>query len=220
MAEHVAKGRQAYVVYPLVEESEKIDLKDAISEFENLKNKFPSIRFGLLHGKMKGEEKDQVMSEFRKGEIQVLVSTTVIEVGVDVQDVDRLADGVQRIHDRDRDAVVSAQHDELRAPLPHVPNACRDVSRVGVIVAAVEGDVAHVHVRGQVRGQIAADVEIPVRGVVAEALRHRADRGGRPGLVVGERVVAVGLAVANAQERDLGVPAGGIRSHGPVEEGA
>ena len=84
MAEHVAKGRQAYVVYPLVEESEKIDLKDAISEFENLKNKFPSIRFGLLHGKMKGEEKDQVMSEFRKGEIQVLVSTTVIEVGVDV----------------------------------------------------------------------------------------------------------------------------------------
>jgi ATP-dependent DNA helicase RecG len=84
MAEQVAKGRQAYVVYPLVEESEKIDLKDAVTEFERLKADFPQIRFGLLHGKMKPAEKDQVMDSFRNGEIQVLVSTTVIEVGVDV----------------------------------------------------------------------------------------------------------------------------------------
>src|SRR5262249_54261453 len=84
MKQQVEKGRQAYVIYPLVEESEKIDLKDAISEFEKLKTEMPAIRFGLLHGKMKGEEKDAIMGEFRKGEIQVLVSTTVIEVGVDV----------------------------------------------------------------------------------------------------------------------------------------
>ncbi len=84
MAEQISKGRQAYVVYPLVEESEKIDLKNATEEFEKLKVQFPHIRFGLLHGKMKPVEKDEIMQLFRKHEIDVLVSTTVIEVGVDV----------------------------------------------------------------------------------------------------------------------------------------
>jgi ATP-dependent DNA helicase RecG len=84
MHEQVIKGRQAYVIYPLVEESEKIDLKDALTEFENLRSKFTDLKFGLLHGKMKSEEKDAIMNEFRAGQIQVLVSTTVIEVGVDV----------------------------------------------------------------------------------------------------------------------------------------
>ena len=84
MAEQIAKGRQAYVVYPLVEESEKIDLKNATDEFEKLKNQFPKIRFGLLHGKMKPSEKDAVMTQFRNHEVDTLVSTTVIEVGVDV----------------------------------------------------------------------------------------------------------------------------------------
>lgn len=84
MAEQVAKGRQAYIVYPLVEESEKIDLKNATEEFEKLKAQFPKIRFGLLHGKMKGSEKDEVMTQFRAHQLDALVSTTVIEVGVDV----------------------------------------------------------------------------------------------------------------------------------------
>lgn len=84
LAEQIAKGRQAYVVYPLVEESEKIDLKNATDEFEKLKVQFPQIRFGLLHGKMKPTEKDEVMTEFREHRLDVLVSTTVIEVGVDV----------------------------------------------------------------------------------------------------------------------------------------
>ncbi|HEY1078564.1 MAG TPA: ATP-dependent DNA helicase RecG, partial [Bdellovibrio sp.] len=84
MLEQLQKGRQAYIVYPLVEESEKIDLKDAVSEYEKLKVQFPQVKFGLLHGKMKADEKDQVMTQFRNQEIQVLVSTTVIEVGVDV----------------------------------------------------------------------------------------------------------------------------------------
>lgn len=84
MMEQLQKGRQAYIVYPLVEESEKIDLKDAVSEYEKLKEQFPQVKFGLLHGKMKPDEKDQVMTQFRNQEIQVLVSTTVIEVGVDV----------------------------------------------------------------------------------------------------------------------------------------
>lgn len=80
----VREGRQAYVVYPLVEESEKIDLMNAQEEFIQLKDRFPQFALGLLHGKMKSIEKDEVMSRFRSGEIQILVSTTVIEVGVDV----------------------------------------------------------------------------------------------------------------------------------------
>ncbi len=84
LADQVAKGRQAYFVYPLVEESEKIDLKNAIDEYEKLKSEFPHISLGLLHGRMKSAEKDSVMDDFRSGKIQVLVSTTVIEVGVDV----------------------------------------------------------------------------------------------------------------------------------------
>jgi ATP-dependent DNA helicase RecG len=84
LEKQVKQGRQAYVVYPLVEESEKIDLKNATEEFEKLKAKFSQFSFGLLHGKMKSVEKDQTMQEFREGKIQVLVATTVIEVGVDV----------------------------------------------------------------------------------------------------------------------------------------
>jgi ATP-dependent DNA helicase RecG len=79
------EGRQVYVVYPLVEESEKIDLKDATRRFEYLRDKvFPKFTVGLVHGKMKPLDKEHVMRRFVAGEIQILVSTTVIEVGVDV----------------------------------------------------------------------------------------------------------------------------------------
>ena len=79
------KGRQAYVVYPLVEETEKSDLKAATEMAGQLqKDVFPAWNVGLLHGRMKGGEKESVMTAFSSGEIHVLVSTTVIEVGVDV----------------------------------------------------------------------------------------------------------------------------------------
>ncbi len=84
LKKQIENGRQAYVVYPLVEESEKLDLKDAINGFSYLSELFPQFSVGLLHGRMKHEEKEQVMNEFRLGKIQILVSTTVIEVGVDV----------------------------------------------------------------------------------------------------------------------------------------
>ena len=80
----IRKGRQAYIVYPLVEESEHIDLKNATEEYEKLKKRFTDFKLGLLHGKMPFYEKQEIMSEFAKGNIQILVSTTVIEVGVDV----------------------------------------------------------------------------------------------------------------------------------------
>jgi ATP-dependent DNA helicase RecG len=85
IAAEVHAGRQVYVVYPLVEESEKMDLKDATQRFEYLRDKvFPKFSIGLVHGKMKSADKDEAMRRFVAGETQILVSTTVIEVGVDV----------------------------------------------------------------------------------------------------------------------------------------
>jgi ATP-dependent DNA helicase RecG len=85
IAQEVRAGRQVYVVYPLVEESEKMDLKDATQRYEYLRDKvFPKSSVGLVHGKMKTADKEEVMRRFVAGEIEILVSTTVIEVGVDV----------------------------------------------------------------------------------------------------------------------------------------
>src|SRR5687767_2319141 len=78
-------GRQAYVIYPLVEESEKVDLKAATEMADHLaQDIFPAYRVALLHGRMKQDAKDRVMSAFARGEYHILVSTTVVEVGVDV----------------------------------------------------------------------------------------------------------------------------------------
>lgn len=82
--QEIEKGRQAYFVYPLVAESEKMDLKDATNMCESLRKVFPDYPVGLLHGKMKASEKEDIMMQFKSGEIPILVSTTVIEVGVDV----------------------------------------------------------------------------------------------------------------------------------------
>jgi len=80
-----AAGRQAYVVYPLVEESEKLeDVKAATEMAEEWRAALPGQRVGLLHGRLKSAEKEQVMGAFARGEIRVLVATTVVEVGVDV----------------------------------------------------------------------------------------------------------------------------------------
>jgi ATP-dependent DNA helicase RecG len=85
MQRTVSEGHQVYVVYPLVEESEKSDLRAATEMAESLRHKvFPNFRIGLLHGRMKSSEKEQIMTAFSRGELQILVSTTVIEVGVDV----------------------------------------------------------------------------------------------------------------------------------------
>lgn len=96
--EEVAKGRQAFIVFPLVEESETIDAKSAVAEHERLsRDVFPDIRLGLLHGRMRPAEKDQVMLSFRDGEIDVLVSTSVVEVGIDVPNATvMLIEGAER----------------------------------------------------------------------------------------------------------------------------
>jgi ATP-dependent DNA helicase RecG len=84
LMKRLGEGRQAYVVYPLVEESEKVDAKSVKAEFDRLKELLPAAKLGLLHGQLVAAEKERVMTAFRAGEIDVLLSTTVIEVGVDV----------------------------------------------------------------------------------------------------------------------------------------
>ena len=83
--EQIAFGRQVYIVFPLIEESESLSAKAATVEYERLRTLvFPEISIGLMHGKLKAQEKDEVMEAFRSGQYKILVSTTVIEVGVDV----------------------------------------------------------------------------------------------------------------------------------------
>ena len=81
----MAAGRQAFVIYPLIDESEAINARAAVKESDRLaKDVFPDLRVGLLHGRMNMSEKQEVMERFRNGEIDVLVSTPVVEVGIDV----------------------------------------------------------------------------------------------------------------------------------------
>ena len=100
----VANGRQAFVVCPLVEDSPKVEAASATAEFHRLSALMPDLRVGLIHGQLKPMEKEAVMSAFRAGEIDVLVATTVIEVGIDIpnatvmviEDADRF--GLSQLH--------------------------------------------------------------------------------------------------------------------------
>lgn len=82
--EQIELGRQAYIVYPLIEESEKLDLKDLMDGFESVNRAFPDYQISIVHGKMKPEDKEWEMQRFVKGETKIMVATTVIEVGVNV----------------------------------------------------------------------------------------------------------------------------------------
>lgn len=105
--EQLAEERQAYLVYPLVEESETLKAGAATVEYAKWVKRFSKFKVGLLHGKMKPEEKDAVMTAFRDGEIHVLVATTVIEVGVDVPNANTMV-----IHNAERFGI--AQLHQLR----------------------------------------------------------------------------------------------------------
>jgi ATP-dependent DNA helicase RecG len=81
----VREGRQAFIICPLIEESENLEVKAAVAEHERLSREiFPDMRLGLLHGKLKGIEKESVMHEFKEGKLDILISTSVVEVGIDV----------------------------------------------------------------------------------------------------------------------------------------
>jgi ATP-dependent DNA helicase RecG len=83
--QQVEKGHQAFMIYPLVEESDQIDEKAAVDEYQRLQREvFPKRSLGLLHGRLRPEEKEQVMTQFRNKELDILVSTSVVEVGIDI----------------------------------------------------------------------------------------------------------------------------------------
>jgi len=94
----IEQGRQAFIICPLVEESEKTEARSAIEEHKRLQTEvFPKLKLGLLHGRLKADEKDQVMKAFRDQEIQILVSTSVVEVGIDVPNASvMLVEGANR----------------------------------------------------------------------------------------------------------------------------
>ena len=84
LKDEIVKGRQIYIVYPLIEESEKMDLKDLMDGYESIARAFPDVPVSILHGKMKSQDKDYEMGRFVRGETKIMVATTVIEVGVNV----------------------------------------------------------------------------------------------------------------------------------------
>jgi ATP-dependent DNA helicase RecG len=102
--DQIATGAQVYIVYPIIEESEKTSLKPLTLGFESMKRRFPTRRLAMMHGRMKSDEKEETMQRFKRGEIDILVATTVIEVGIDVEnasimlivDADRF--GLSQLH--------------------------------------------------------------------------------------------------------------------------
>ena len=125
----VAEERQAFIICPLIEESEAIETKAAITEYENLSlSVFPDLRLGLLHGRLNSAQKDEVMQRFRNGELDILVSTPVVEVGVDVpnatvmliEGADRF--GLAQLH-QFRGRVGRGQHQSYCLLLADTPSA-------------------------------------------------------------------------------------------------
>lgn len=94
----VQEGRQAFIIYPLVESSDKIEAKAAVDEHERLQSEvFPNLKLGLLHGRLRPQEKDEVMAQFVRGDLDILVATSVVEVGIDVPNASvMLIDGADR----------------------------------------------------------------------------------------------------------------------------
>ena len=140
----IGEGRQVYIVCPLIEESEKLQVRAATELAENLQNDvFPDLRLSLLHGQMKPAEKDDIMRRFREGEIQILVSTTVIEVGVDVpnacvmliEDADRF--GLAQLHQL-RGRVGRGEHQSF-CVLISDPNTDDARERMDVMVRSNDG---------------------------------------------------------------------------------
>jgi len=189
--DEVAAGHRAFVVCPLVEGSERVAAKSATEEFERLDAEvLPDLRLGLLHGQMRSSEKESVMSGFRRGEVDVLVATTVIEVGVDVPEAT-----VMVVEDADRFGIAQLHQLRGRVGRSDRPSWCyllgEDVTpEAGTRLAALERTTD---------GFELADVDMELRGegsILGTRQKGRSDlklaslrRGDRP-LVQAARMVA------------------------------
>ena len=140
----VQEGRQAYIIYPLVEESDKLDVGAAVDEHARLQAQvFPDLRLGLLHGRLNGGDKDAVMRAFGDGELDVLVSTSVVEVGIDVpnatvmliEDAERF--GLAQLH-QFRGRVGRGSHESHCALISRADNPSA-IERLDALVATTDG---------------------------------------------------------------------------------
>ncbi|MDR2661067.1 MAG: ATP-dependent DNA helicase RecG [Lactobacillaceae bacterium] len=139
----ILQGNKAYVVTPLIEESDSLDIQNAEMAFEEIKNSFPDIKIGLLHGKVPSEEKNKILTDFKNGKIDLLVSTTVVEVGVDnpnatiiiILDADRF--GLSQLHQlRGR---VGRNDKQSYTVLVADPKTEYGVQRLNALVASTDG---------------------------------------------------------------------------------
>lgn len=143
IGEEVGRGRQAFVVCPLVEDSPKVEASSAVAEHQRLSNLLSGMRVGLIHGQLRPGEKESVMAEFRAGDIDVLVSTTVIEVGIDIpnatlmviEDADRF--GLSQLHQL-RGRVGRGEHPG-RCVLIADPTTEEGEERLAAMVATTDG---------------------------------------------------------------------------------
>jgi ATP-dependent DNA helicase RecG len=142
--EEVSKGRQVYVVYPVIEESEKTDLRSASMGKDAFKRIFPEFSVGLIHGRMKTREREQVMESFKKGEVDILVGTTVIEVGVDVPNATLMIIihterfGLSQLHQL-RGRIGRGPHDSRCILLAYSPYGEEARRRLGIMVKSGDG---------------------------------------------------------------------------------
>jgi ATP-dependent DNA helicase RecG len=152
----VAKGRQAYWVCPLIEESEKLQLQTALDTFATLTEELDDLRIGLVHGRLKGDEKAAAMAAFAAGEIDVLVATTVIEVGVDVPNASLMVIehaerfGLSQLHQL-RGRVGRGAHDSVCVLLYQQPLSQTARARLKIIFENTDGfEIARqdLHLRG------------------------------------------------------------------------
>jgi len=199
--EELEKGRQAYIVYPLIEKSESLDLKSAEEGYKKWKEAFPDKNVALLHGKMSQEEKDKIMEAFRRGIYHILVSTTVIEVGVDVPNAtvmvieDAYRFGLSQIHQL-RGRVGRGQYEGKcllvipdRYKNPKTPEEKNVLDRLKILVRVRDGfRIAEEDLRLRGGGDIVgtaqsgrinlgiADLNRPLDRLVLEKAKEEADR--------------------------------------------
>lgn len=177
---HTSAGRQCYIVYPVIEESEKLDLRAATDAFEELRTLvFADLKVELLHGRLKTDEKDRVMRDFRAGKIQVLVSTTVIEVGVDVpnatimviEHADRF--GISQLHQL-RGRVGRGSHESFCVLMATAPTE-EGEERLNAVVSSEDGfELAEVDLKIRGPGDILGKRQHGVDGLrIASLLEDR-----------------------------------------------
>jgi ATP-dependent DNA helicase RecG len=156
LRQEVAAGHRAYVVCPLVEGSERVEARSAVAELERLSSEvLPDLTLGLLHGQMRPAEKDAAMAAFRSGEIQVLVATTVIEVGVDVPEAT-----VMVVEDAERFGIAQLHQLRGRVGRGQWPSYCFLLSELA------DGDAAErlEALESTTDGFVLAEVDLRLRG--------------------------------------------------------